>query len=319
MSTMLWLRDLSIAECAVCFCVLGIMFYKRQVREFGSLMGLIALRAISGSILVPLLFFRKETGISIATAYDVYFFTFWISAAAQGLLLVIIIYSVYNKAMKPLKGLQKIGKVIFRWVAVVSCAVSVAIAVGPHLSVMGYSSSMVWSMMVSQIQQGTSVLTLCLLLFVCFAIRPLGLTFRSRIFGATLGLGITATAYLVQAAWLATSGAQSLYSPIYIVSTMGSLISVCVWAAYFALPEPERKMILLPTTSPFFTWNRISEALGDEPGFVAVAGFRPDMLAAAELKVLSSTTRKTVRATNMPPVHAEPAASRILHSIAVSQ
>lgn len=48
-------------------------------------------------------------------------------------------------------------------------------------------------------------------------------------------------------------------------------------------------MILLPTTSPFFTWNRISEALGDEPGYVAIAGFKPQMLAAAELKVLSST------------------------------
>ena len=51
-------------------------------------------------------------------------------------------------------------------------------------------------------------------------------------------------------------------------------------------------MILLPTTSPFFTWNRISEALGDEPGYVAIAGFKPQMLAAAELKVLSSVAHK---------------------------
>jgi hypothetical protein len=54
-------------------------------------------------------------------------------------------------------------------------------------------------------------------------------------------------------------------------------------------------MILLPTTSPFFTWNRISEALGDEPGYVAIAGFKPQMLAAAELKVLSSTAHKAER------------------------
>ena len=79
----------------------------------------------------------------------------------------------------------------------------------------------------------------------------------------------------MQAAWISTVGAQSLYSPVYLVGTVGSLISVCVWGAYFVLPEPERKMILLPTTSPFFTWNRISEALGDEPGYVAMAGFKP--------------------------------------------
>ena len=109
--------------------------------------------------------------------------------------------------MRPLQGLQRIGKVIFRWVAVVSIAVSIAIAAGPHLGTASFAGSIATT--VSQIQQGTFVLTLCLLLFVCFAIRPLGLTFRSRIFGVTLGLGLTATAFLVQAAWISTMGAGS--------------------------------------------------------------------------------------------------------------
>ena len=319
MNTLLWLRDASIAESTLCLCVLLIAAYRRQAREFSAFIGLLALRAVSGAICISMLFFRQATGLSRLTAYAVYFYTYWISAVAIGLLLVVVIYSVYNKAMRPLKGLQKIGKVIFRWVAVVSVAVSAAIAVGPHLSAAGSSSGAIWSMMVSQIQQGTSVLTLCLLLFVCFAIRPLGLTFRSRIFGITLGLGVTATTYLIQAAWLATVGARSMVSPIYLISTMGALVSACIWAAYFAMPEPERKMILLPTTSPFFTWNRISEALGDEPGFVAVAGFRPDMLAPAELKVLTSTAHRLAAKPISATANIDPAPSRILQSIAVSQ
>jgi hypothetical protein len=160
---------------------------------------------------------------------------------------------------------------------------------------------------------------LCLLLFVCFATRPLGLTYSSRIFGVSLGLGVTATIWIVQAAWFSTTAALSLYSPVYLVSAFGSLTTVCIWGAYFALPEPEAKMILLPTTSPFFTWNRISEALGDEPGFVAVAGFKPDMLAAAELKVLSSGTRRIDRIQNVGLPEPEPATHHALHSIAVSQ
>lgn len=319
MDIKLLLRDTSIVECALCLCVLGIMLYKHQVRDYAAFAGLLIVRCLSVAILTPLLFFRREIGLTLTTAYRIYFYTYWISAIAVGLMLVVVIYSVYNKAMRPLKGLQRIGKVIFRWVAVVSIAVSLAIAVGPHLSSAGTSSSAIWSMMVSQIQQGTSVLTLCLLLFVCFATRPLGLTFRSRIFGITVGLGVTATTYLVQAAWLATVGARSVYSPIYLVSSLGSLAAVCIWTAYFALPEPERKMILLPTTSPFFTWNRISEALGDEPGFVAVAGFRPDMLAPAELKVLTSTTHKSLAPATTVAANLDPAPSRILHSIAVSQ
>jgi hypothetical protein len=137
-------------------------------------------------------------------------------------------------------------------------------------------------------QQGISVLTLCLLLFVCFSTRPLGLTYRSRIFGVSLGLGILATTTLVQAAWFSTSGALSLYSPIYLFGMVGSIVAVSVWGAYFVMPEPERRMIMLPTTSPFFFWNSISEALGDDPGSVVIAGFRPDMLSAAEFSMLTA-------------------------------
>lgn len=314
MSTHMWLRDLSVAECAMCFVVLGILLYGRQWRHFGPLMGLVTVRAIAASILIPLLFFRREIGIEVHLAYKVYFYTSWISALAEGLLIIGIIYHVYNEAMRPMQGLQRIGRIIFRWVAVVSIALSITIAVGPHSATGGGWVGSI-AAAAGQVQQGVSVLTLCLLLFVCLAIRPLGLTFRSRIFGIALGLGVMTTAFLVQAAWFATVGAQSLYSPIYLVGTVGSLISVCIWGTYFALPEPERKMILLPTTSPFFTWNRISEALGDDPGYVAVAGFKPSMLAAAELKVLSSTHKVDRLAASS----AEPLPRPDLKQIAVSQ
>ena len=319
MSNVLWLRDASIVECAMSFCVAAIFIYKRLWGKYSLLFALISLRAISGSILIPLLFFRKDLGISLQIAYNTYYATAWISGIAQALLLIGIIYHVYHEAMRPLQGLQRIGNIIFRWVAVVSVAVSIAFAAGPHTTrttLVGIAAAIA-----PQVQQGTFVLTLCLLLFVCFAIRPLGLTFRSRIFGVALGLGVTATTFLTQAAWLATSQAASLYSPIYLVGAIGGAISVCIWGVYFVLPEPERKMILLPTTSPFFTWNRISEALGDEPGYVAIAGSKPQMLAAAELKVLSSATQKADRLPAPPAQVGQDALPRtaLQQRIAVSQ
>ncbi|HZQ45116.1 MAG TPA: hypothetical protein VFA99_17835 [Acidobacteriaceae bacterium] len=318
MNNVLWLRDLNIVECVVSFAVLGLFFYGRHWRKFAPLTGFLAVQAISAAILIPILFFRKATGLSLPMAYDILFCTSWISAFAEALLTIGVIYHVYNEAMRPMQGLQRLGRIIFRWVAVVSVAVSLAFAAGPHntnTTIAGIAAAIA-----PQLQQGVCVLTLCLLLFVCFAIRPLGLTFRSRIFGVALGLGVMTTAFLVQAAWFATSGAHSLYSPIYIVGTVGTLLAACVWGVYFLLPEPERKMILLPTTSPFFTWNRISEALGDEPGYVAVAGFKPQMLAAAELKVLSSASHKQERlgAATPPAVETRPTPA-LKHPLAVSQ
>lgn len=77
-------------------------------------------------------------------------------------------------------------------------------------------------------------------------------------------------------------------------------------------------MILLPTTSPFFTWNRISEALGDEPGFVAVAGFKPQMLAAAEMKVLTSHKAERLPSSTESS-HELPSRAPMQQRIAVSQ
>ena len=118
---------------------------------------------------------------------------------------------------------------------------------------------------ITQLEQTTSILTLCLLLFVCFAIRPMGLTYKSRIFGVSLGLGVIATFSLITSAWVSRN--QDLFSTLNVMNGVAVCLTFFVWTAYFTLPEPKRRMILLPTTSPFLRWNQISMALGDDPGF----------------------------------------------------
>jgi len=288
MQTELLLKYSDIGLVVLSLAILVVLVRKRLVGEFPALACLLALQSVDSSIAVAILYYRKALGIEIHLAYNIYFYSHWISQALDVVLRIMVIYSVFSLAMRPLEGLHNIGKIIFRWVAAVSIIVSVAIAAGPHSTSGGYGMTVAIASAVGQMQQGISVLTICLLLFVCFSTRPLGLTFRSRIFGVSLGLGIMAMTTLVHSAWLSTSGAQSLYSPIYLFSVIGSIAAVGVWGGYFAMPEPARRMILLPTTSPFFFWNSVSEALGDSPGHVVVAGFDPGMLAPAELQMLTA-------------------------------
>jgi hypothetical protein len=288
MTTELLLKYSDFAFVGLCVCALFLMARKRLLAEFPVLAGMLAVQAISAIIAVSILFFRQALGIEVHAAFKIYFYSHWIAFICEAVLQVMIIYSVFSLAMKPLQGLHEIGKIIFRWVAAVSVMVSIAIAVGPHITSSTFDLFVVIPALAEQIQQGTSVLTLCLLLFVCFSTKPLGLTYRSRTFGIVLGLGIMSTTTLVQSAWTAIAPDRSFYSPIALFGIVGLFAAVSVWATYFALPEPERKLILLPTTSPFFFWNRISEALGDAPGHVAIAGFRPDMLAVAEMQMFSA-------------------------------
>ncbi|MGC9199589.1 MAG: hypothetical protein ACP5E5_11740 [Acidobacteriaceae bacterium] len=264
--------------------VLMVMMRQRLLRSFPFLAAFIVVSSAADAVATAILFFRRYLfGISVFQAYDIYFYSEWVLSAIQLIFVVLIIYGVFREAMRPLEGLRRAGQVVFRWVGGVSVAVSVGFTLGFH------ASSGSWIPEVyGQLQQGICVLVLCLLLFVCFSTRYLGLTYRSRTFGVALGLGVWAMADLVESAWVARGAVHSVYSPIYSFMCLSSCVSLLIWGGYLALPEPAPKMVLLPTTSPYFLWNRISEALGDAPGFVAIAGFKPGMLAPAEMAAIAA-------------------------------
>ena len=266
--------------------VLVTMMARKVYRTFPQLAILLSVETLQVVMSLSLLFFRKDLHLSKGVAYPVLFYSTWIASAVACLLRMLIVYAVFAEAMRPMAGLHHAGKIVFRWVAVVSALVAIALVAGPGV----FSSLAAFGETFGHLQQGVSVLTICLLVFVCFTARPLGLTFRSHLFGVSLGLGVMSVVELVQAAWMITASGQSLYSPVYSFASLGFCVSLVVWGTYFAAPEPARKMILLPTTSPFFFWNRISEILGDAPGHVAVAGFTPDMLAPAEIEMLTAAT-----------------------------
>jgi hypothetical protein len=233
--------------------------------------------------------------LDFKTAYRIYFYVYWISFAIEAVLALLIVYGVFKLAMAPLKGLQTLGMLVFKWAAGISLAVALGNAFTRNMTGTTYFMAAI-----SQLQRTQSILTLCLLLFVCFAIRPMGLSYSSRIFGVSLGLGFMATNDLVQSAWLAFN--PDMRTAYNAINGVVICVILATWTAYFALPEPKRRIIVLPTTSPFLRWNQISQALGDSPGFVAVGGVPPELFAPAELEVMRRASLKMV--TPFPP-HAE--------------
>ncbi len=273
---------LNYLEPLCCGLVLIAILRAKAGRTFPFVTALLALRTSSDLIGIFLL---RTRGIEEHLAYRIYFYVYWISYALESILSLLIILSIFRLAMAPLKGLQTLGMLVFKWAAAISVAIAFGMAAGPHQSGTAFMTSMIM-----KLQQTSSILTLCLLMFVCFAIRPMGLSFRSRIFGVSLGLGITATANLVSSAWI--SHAPSLYSTVNACLGISGCLTLLLWSGYFAFPEEKRRIIVLPTTSPFLRWNQISEVLGDAPGFVAVAGIPPEVFAPAELEVMRRASAK---------------------------
>src|ERR1700760_4786314 len=286
---------LSYLEPILCAMVLIVLLRSRAARNYIFLVALLSVKIVSSLICLPVLYLAGQHILEKHLAYQIYFYVYWTSYAFEAILSLLVIYSIFKLAMAPLKGLQTLGMLVFRWVAAISIAVAIGVAVTPHLTGIKFMVAMI-----TQLQQTSSILTLCLLLFVCFAIRPMGLSYNSRIFGVSLGLGVLATVSLVNAAWLTHS--PNMYSTISLINSLAVGLTLLMWSAYFAFPEPKRRIIVLPTTSPFLRWNQISMALGDDPGFVAVGGIPPELFAPAELEVMRRASEKM---TTLPELAAD--------------
>lgn len=268
------IAELMSLEPLLCAITLAVMAWRRLIGDYRWVAALVTVRLCSDMLLMLVIFGRV-----ITSPYKTYFFVYWGSYAIEAGLSFMVILTVYKLAMEPLPGLQALGMIMFRWAAAISATIAVTMGFGPHLT-----GSVFIVRVVSQLQEIQSVLTLCMLVFVCFAIRPMGLSYRSRAFGISAALALLATSDLATAAWLPhapqMNAALSAFSGFAVCGTL------LIWSVYFALPEPARRMILLPTTSPFFVWNQISLALGDTPGYVAVGEVSPELFAPAELEMM---------------------------------
>jgi hypothetical protein len=277
--------SLSYLEVILCLVGLCLMTIKKQWADYWALCSFLAIRAGSEAVLIGLWRAAAHDTIGVRVAYSYYFYIYWSSYAIESILGLVVLYSLFRLAMAPLTGLKNLGMMVFRWVGTISVVVALSTAFSPHVTGKSYLMAAI-----SQLQRSGSMLTLCLLLFVCFAIRPMGLSYSSRIFGVSLGLGLMATTDLVQTAWM--SQHRQMYTGYSLVNGIAICVTLSIWATYFALPEPKRRMIVLPTTSPFLRWNQISLALGDNPGFVAVGGVPPELFAPAELEVMRRASLK---------------------------
>ena len=279
------IEAIELCEPALCLLAAVSLIYAKALKSYGYLALLLFARVLFFAVEWLLIESPLTSLIGAKSAYVYYFYTYWTAFAVESILMLVVICSMYRLAMAPLRGLHTLGMLIFKWVAGISALLALGSALSPHVSAVNYIISFV-----SQMQRTQSILILCLLLFVCFAIRPMGLSYRSRIFGVSLGLGVMATTDMIQATWI--DRVSNMYGGFSLISALATCLTLVTWTVYFALPEPKRRLITLPTTSPFLRWNQISEILGDSPGHVAIGGLPPEMLAPAEIEVMRRASAK---------------------------
>lgn len=269
---------------------LVLILRSRSSQVFWPMLPMTVSKIIPAALLMLLRQYRVLTEVH---AYQLYFFIYYTCFIVAAVCSALLTYTIFAETLRPLKGLQSLGKIIYRWVA----SISVAIALGAVL-IPSPNTGSGFMLAASQVERASGIIVLSLILFVVFAIRPLGLSYRSRVFGVSIGVALASAMHLYQ-----SSISVSTVSMFGIDGAIGSAVGCIadlIWIAYFWLPEPQRKFVLLPTTSPFHAWNQISEILGHDPGYVAIGGVPPEAFAPAELDIFERASRNMALAAASP-------------------
>jgi hypothetical protein len=234
--------------------LLGFLFWRKKLhRRFPVMSAYLALRVSSTPILLVLLLGQARHWFN-DYCFAAYFFSYWAVYIASAVILFFVCIEVFRSALSAFSGLAKFGTVIFRWAAFASLIVSFSTVsfVGRGILVI---PDIAYGLM-----RSVSVIELCLLGFLCLSMNALRLSVRDLAFGISLGFGLMSCNDFIHASLTARN--SSLNSPVQFVYEALILLSMGVWVAYCALPEPVRKPVLLRVNSAAYRWNEIASALG---------------------------------------------------------
>lgn len=202
--------------------------------------------------------------ISGVHAYYIYFYVYWVSFGVGAILMLRVLHEMFRHAVRSMPGVQKLGQPIFLWAITASLILAFASGMTPHTTGMNLLLAAAQVLARSQ-----SVLALCMVAFLAFASRTLGVSYRSRIFGVTFGFGVIALNNMVNSVIIGHNA--SLASSSELVHEIVYLASIALWAGYFLQPEPARRLVTMPVTSPLMRWNDVAQTLGNPAGQVAVS------------------------------------------------
>ena len=240
---------------------LAYLFWRRKLyRRFPAMGSYLALHVVSTPVLLSLLAFSSQPWGRLL--FGAYFFGFYGVYIASAILLFFIAMEVFRSALSAFSGLMKFGLVIFRWAVLASVLVTFSTVSFSHRGVM-VIPDIAYGLM-----RQVSILEICLLAFLCFSMNALRLPVRDMAFGIALGFGMLAANDLVGAALVKLN--SSFSDPFQFVYQAVVLVTIGMWIAYGALPEPVRKPMVVPANSTIYRWNEIASALGHTGTQIAV-------------------------------------------------
>jgi hypothetical protein len=232
----------------LCQLALMIFMLRRKLRtEFPFFFTYTAFQVLSFAVLYAIYHFSP----------DHYFDAYWVSTACSIILGFLVIHEVFSYAIRPYAGLRDLGKLLFRWVAMLVILAGSLMAI----SATGMNSRYLMSA-ITDIERAVRLMQCGLLLFIFVCSSYLGLTWRNFASGIALGYGTFAATQLVVYSLRVQFGG-SWDAKMSMITSVVYCLSVMVWLAYSALPEKSLQRVHNEVVyRPIFDrWNQAAMVL----------------------------------------------------------
>ena len=282
MSSQTAMSLLSVAEFAL-WAAFGYLFWTRDLHRRFPAMGIyLALRVVSMPVLL-VFFYGLTRHWFNGYSFSLYYYAYWIVYLASTVTLFFVCIEVFRSALSAFSGLQRLGTMAFRWIALVSAIIGFSTISFSHREIP------ILADIVNRLMRSVSILELCLLAFLCLSMNTLRLSVRDMAFGISLGFGVmSASDFILASFWTRNT---SLTAPLQFVSESVILLALGMWVTYCALPETVRKPIMVPANSTILRWNEIATALGHTGTQVALQPANGFFLSDVEKVVEDALTR----------------------------
>jgi len=221
--------------------LLGVMLWRKLQGKFPIFFAYIVFHVLSFAILFPV----HQYG-----GYDLYFYSYWISAMISLALGFAVIHEVFLDVFRPYHTLKDLGTVLFKWAALVMIFVAIVVAASSPEG----QSPLVQA--VATVQRCVKVIQCGLVLFLLFFSRYLGVSWRQHSFGIVMGFGGYAAVQLIGNALY--SGGQVNSRVTDFLYPAAYTCAVLTWAGYVLLKAPARDV-----SASLLASQRWEQSLGD--------------------------------------------------------
>src|SRR5438105_4771885 len=179
-----------------------------------------------------------------------YFMAYWAGAAMSAFLGFAVIYECFSEAMKPYETLRDLGRLLFRWTAIVMVIVGVVFA----LSTPGGAESTVMVRNILILERAIRIMQCGMLLLLYLFSHHVGITWRNQLFGIVFGFGVYASSNLLMYSLRSRVG-EDWNTAASVMNSLCYLVTVGIWVGYMLAPAAERTLVRSEAPLILERWN----------------------------------------------------------------